>query len=259
MGRNLTIVLLKALNILTVQSNVLGFISTPGHTILPSSCEDGGWTKISKPHVFTVNVNTLAIFATKPMVLDGQLPLRPCLNYQPSKPRLLCVGPHLHILQRNANAARRVQPHTAAPSDNRLLKHGEPHQVAEEVQRKQKYTPPQGQNKSKTNLSRNHCILLYSIVFYCILLYSTVFYCMLLYSIVIYCVILCSIVFYCILLHSIVFYCILLYSIVFYSILLYSIVARRTGPGGQGRQGGKGSRNFEDFWGRKPIGNTPLE
>ena len=35
--------------------------------------------------------------------------------------------------------------------------------------------------------------------------------------------------------------------------------ARRTGPGGQGRQGAKKTRNFEDFWGRKPIGNTPLE
>ena len=35
--------------------------------------------------------------------------------------------------------------------------------------------------------------------------------------------------------------------------------AGRTGPGGQGRRGGKGTRNFDDFWGRKPIGNTPLE
>ncbi len=32
-----------------------------------------------------------------------------------------------------------------------------------------------------------------------------------------------------------------------------------TKPGGQGQQGGKRARNFEDFWGRKPIGNTPLE
>ena len=29
--------------------------------------------------------------------------------------------------------------------------------------------------------------------------------------------------------------------------------------GGQGRRGGTQTRNFEDFWGRKPIGNTPLE
>ena len=29
-------------------------------------------------------------------------------------------------------------------------------------------------------------------------------------------------------------------------------------PGGQGRQGAKKTRNFDDFWGRKPIGNTRL-
>ncbi len=31
-----------------------------------------------------------------------------------------------------------------------------------------------------------------------------------------------------------------------------------TEPGGQGRQGAKKTQNFEDFWGRKPIGNTRL-
>ena len=31
-----------------------------------------------------------------------------------------------------------------------------------------------------------------------------------------------------------------------------------TEPGGQGRRAGKGTRNFDDFWGRKPIGNTRL-